>query len=137
MSGTPIAVTADRVRSGGQQECGCHPPRCGGQGQRPGAAEGPVDWKARAGGAMAGVLGEPFTPGWDVSGVVAEVGFGVTTLKVGDQDSAAQVCWLRKFASSLSYRAGSAFQAPVWPAPGTVTRWIVSGQSRANRALVA
>jgi NADPH:quinone reductase-like Zn-dependent oxidoreductase len=35
---------------------------------------------------MAGVLGEPpFTLGWDVSGVVAEVGFGVTTLAVGDE----------------------------------------------------
>ncbi|MGW1075034.1 NADP-dependent oxidoreductase [Streptomyces sp. NPDC002537] len=46
----------------------------------------PVDWKTRSGGGMAGVLGEPpFTLGWDVSGVVEETGFGVTTFKAGDE----------------------------------------------------
>ncbi|MFE7572673.1 NADP-dependent oxidoreductase [Streptomyces sp. NPDC057539] len=50
------------------------------------AGVNPVDWKTRAGGGMAGVLGEPpFVLGWDVSGVVAEVGFGVHTLRVGDE----------------------------------------------------
>ncbi|MFI6443843.1 NADP-dependent oxidoreductase [Kitasatospora sp. NPDC050543] len=46
----------------------------------------PVDWKTRKGGGMAGVLGEPpFVLGWDVSGVVEAVGFGVTTLAPGDE----------------------------------------------------
>ena len=50
------------------------------------AGVNPVDWKTRQGKGMAAVLGEPpFTLGWDVSGVVAEVGFGVTTLKPGDE----------------------------------------------------
>ncbi|MFD9794928.1 NADP-dependent oxidoreductase [Streptomyces sp. NPDC059070] len=50
------------------------------------AGVNPVDVKTREGGGMAGVLGEPpFVLGWDVSGVVEEVGFGVHTLSVGDE----------------------------------------------------
>ncbi|WP_062434244.1 NADP-dependent oxidoreductase [Herbidospora daliensis] len=50
------------------------------------AGVNPVDWKTRSGGGMSGVLGEPpFVLGWDVSGVVEEAGFGVTTLAPGDE----------------------------------------------------
>ncbi len=50
------------------------------------AGVNPVDWKTRAGGGMAALLGEPpVVLGWDVSGVVDEVGFGVTTLAPGDE----------------------------------------------------
>ena len=50
------------------------------------AGVNPVDWKTRAGAGMAHVLGEPpFVLGWDVAGVVEEVGFGVTTLAPGDR----------------------------------------------------
>jgi NADPH:quinone reductase-like Zn-dependent oxidoreductase len=42
-----------------------------------------VDWKTRATG---GFLGRPpFTVGWDVAGVVAAVGLGVTRFAVGDR----------------------------------------------------
>ena len=47
------------------------------------AGVNPVDWKTRTRG---GFVGEPpFTVGWDVAGVVEEVGYGVTTLSVGDR----------------------------------------------------
>ncbi|MFE4646441.1 NADP-dependent oxidoreductase [Streptomyces sp. NPDC056730] len=50
------------------------------------AGVNPVDWKTREGGGMSGVLGEPpFVLGWDVSGVVSAVGFGVHTLQAGDE----------------------------------------------------
>jgi NADPH:quinone reductase-like Zn-dependent oxidoreductase len=50
------------------------------------AGVNPVDWKTRSGRGMAAVLGgPPFVLGWDVSGVVEEVGYGVTTLAVGDE----------------------------------------------------
>ncbi|MFF7649271.1 NADP-dependent oxidoreductase [Streptomyces sp. NPDC007983] len=45
----------------------------------------PVDWKTRAGHGMAGLQTLPLILGWDVSGVVEEVGFGVTTLVPGDE----------------------------------------------------
>ncbi|HCT81457.1 MAG TPA: NADPH:quinone reductase [Micromonosporaceae bacterium] len=47
------------------------------------AGVNPVDWKVRRHG---GVLGEPpFTVGWDVSGVVEQIGRGVTRFAVGDE----------------------------------------------------
>ena len=50
------------------------------------AGVNPVDWKTRAGSGVAGVLGAPpFVLGWDVSGVVERTGFGVTTLREGDE----------------------------------------------------
>jgi NADPH:quinone reductase-like Zn-dependent oxidoreductase len=50
------------------------------------AGVNPVDWKTRAGGGMADILGDPpFVLGWDVSGVVTRTGFGVHTLRVGDE----------------------------------------------------
>lgn len=50
------------------------------------AGVNPVDWKTREGRGMADVLGAPpVTLGWDVSGVVDAVGFGVTTFAPGDE----------------------------------------------------
>ena len=47
------------------------------------AGVNPVDWKTRAHG---GFLGQPpFTIGWDVAGVVEEVGGGVTRFALGDR----------------------------------------------------
>lgn len=50
------------------------------------AGVNPVDAKTRSGGGMAAVLGSPpFVLGWDVAGVVDEVGRGVTRFRVGDR----------------------------------------------------
>ncbi|MGW1378385.1 NADP-dependent oxidoreductase [Streptomyces sp. NPDC002446] len=47
------------------------------------AGVNPTDWKHRAGGPFVGP--PPFVLGWDVSGVVEAVGFGVTLFKPGDE----------------------------------------------------
>ena len=47
------------------------------------AGVNPVDWKTRARGAFLG--DPPFTVGWDVAGVVEELGRGVTRFAVGDR----------------------------------------------------
>ncbi|MEV3981721.1 NADP-dependent oxidoreductase [Nonomuraea sp. NPDC049758] len=49
------------------------------------AGGNPVDWKTREGRGLAGLQALPLILGWDVSGVVEEVGFGVTTLAPGDE----------------------------------------------------
>jgi NADPH:quinone reductase-like Zn-dependent oxidoreductase len=49
------------------------------------AGVNPVDWKTRAGKGAASTLGPPpFVLGWDVAGVVEELGYGVTRFAVGD-----------------------------------------------------
>lgn len=46
----------------------------------------PVDVKTSRGEGLSWYYGEPpYTLGWDVSGTVEAVGFGVTTLEVGDE----------------------------------------------------
>ena len=50
------------------------------------AGVNPVDWKTRSGGGfLAGFGPPPYRLGWDVSGVVEEVGPGVTRFEVGDE----------------------------------------------------
>src|SRR3954454_19531442 len=50
------------------------------------AGVNPVDWKTREGRGMAGACGPPpFTLGWDVAGVVTELGRGVTIFGPGDR----------------------------------------------------
>jgi NADPH:quinone reductase-like Zn-dependent oxidoreductase len=49
------------------------------------AGVNPVDWKTREGHGVSGLQTFPLIPGWDVSGVVEEIGFGVTTLAPGDE----------------------------------------------------
>ncbi|WP_344443160.1 NADP-dependent oxidoreductase [Kitasatospora nipponensis] len=50
------------------------------------AGVNPVDTKTSQGQGLAWLYGEPpYTLGWDVSGTVEAVGFGVTTLAVGDE----------------------------------------------------
>jgi NADPH:quinone reductase-like Zn-dependent oxidoreductase len=49
------------------------------------AGVNPVDCKTRRGGGVAAWVGEPpWVPGWDVAGVVEELGYGVTRFDVGD-----------------------------------------------------
>ncbi len=51
------------------------------------AGVNPVDLKTRAGGGIAGRYGADYFPlilGWDISGIVEEIGPGVSSFKVGD-----------------------------------------------------
>jgi NADPH:quinone reductase-like Zn-dependent oxidoreductase len=46
----------------------------------------PVDWQTVGGSGATALLGRPVrTPGWDVSGVVEAIGYGVTRFTVGDE----------------------------------------------------
>lgn len=49
------------------------------------AGVNPVDAKTRAGNAPGPTVGPPFTLGWDLSGIVEKVGFGVTRFRPGDE----------------------------------------------------
>jgi NADPH:quinone reductase-like Zn-dependent oxidoreductase len=50
------------------------------------AGVNPVDWKTRADGETPAPVGpDPYVLGWDVSGVVEQVGVGVTRFAVGDE----------------------------------------------------
>jgi NADPH:quinone reductase-like Zn-dependent oxidoreductase len=50
------------------------------------AGVNPIDAKTRAGGGFAPQVGEPpFIPGWDLSGVVEEIGYGVTRFQPGEE----------------------------------------------------
>ena len=50
------------------------------------AGVNPLDWKVRSG-SLNGFIQHklPLIPGWEVSGVVVEVGFGVSQFKEGDE----------------------------------------------------
>jgi NADPH:quinone reductase-like Zn-dependent oxidoreductase len=49
------------------------------------AGVNPVDWKVRAGAAGGRFGRPPYVPGWDVAGVVAAAGDGVSAFAAGDQ----------------------------------------------------
>lgn len=49
------------------------------------AGVNPVDCKTRSGSGVARWMSPPFVPGWDVAGVVAETGYGVTRFAAGER----------------------------------------------------
>jgi NADPH:quinone reductase-like Zn-dependent oxidoreductase len=49
------------------------------------AGVNPIDYHTAVGRGYMNALTLPFIPGWDVAGIVEEVGFGVTRFKVGDE----------------------------------------------------
>ena len=76
------------------------------------AGVNPVDWKVRMRG---GFLGDPpFTVGWDVAGVVEEVGGGVTRFTVGDRVFG-MPCFPREAAAYAEYVTSPSRQLALIP----------------------
>jgi NADPH:quinone reductase-like Zn-dependent oxidoreductase len=81
------------------------------------ASLNPIDGKTRAGGGVAGLLGDlPISVGWDFAGVVEELGDGVEGFAVGDR-----VYGMPNFPQSVGYGEYVAAPAEHWaPTPSTL-----------------
>ena len=115
-----------------------------------GTSVNPVDWKIRAGHMKAMIpFAMPFTPGWDVSGVVQSVGKSVTAFAIGDSVYArpdiarngtyAELIAVRASEVARKPRTISHIEAGVLPLAG-ITAWeamVTRGQvSDGHRVLI-